>query len=381
MKRFSLALFLSLVGWAAVASAKTPSKKAAAEAQKHYDAGIAAYRAGQYEQAITELEAGYALKPDPDQLYNLGQACRLARKPERALEYYRKYLDEVPDAENKAAVEQRIADVEKELEKKNPPPPPPPEPRPVIETLPAGRGAGDAKPPRGVAEVKAKPGFPTTPYQLGVRIRPLFVTSAMLAPYLDARTSMETFSVGIEFIYHRRTFDVVTSLDFSWLDVHDGNYLGKGNPPDLDTKFTEFRGLSFLSADVSIIGHYPLTRWLELRGGAGLGIGVVFGDVLVTTNWTNCNAGNVNDIAQCHPVGVDLTAPNREEQLAATEAPGQRDTAQTPHRHVASEKPPAMAVVNILMGFRFILHPRVTMQVEGGFRNAAFVGVGAHYLF
>jgi hypothetical protein len=40
-----------------------------------------------------------------------------------------------------------------------------------------------------------------------------------------------------------------------------------------------------------------------------------------------------------------------------------------------------MAVLNIVAGFRFIVHPRVTLQIEGGFRNAAFVGVGSHFLF
>jgi len=355
-------------------SAKAPPHRAA-EARRHYDAGTEAYKAGDYDKAIEEFEAGYQLKPEPQQLYNLGQSCRLAHHPERARDYYQQYLEAMPDAPNRTTVEQRLAEVEKEIEAKNAPPPPP-TPAPAAATAPVEPAAH----PKAAARASASAG-PTTPYQIGVHIRPLFVTEAMLAPYLDQRTSMEGFAIGGEFIYRRPRFDVVTSLDFSWLPVKDGNYLGKGNPPDLDTKFVEFRSLSFLSADVSIIGHNALKPWLEIRYGAGIGVGVVFGDVLVTSNFGGCTAQNASDIAACHPINVDLTSPDRETQLAATEAPGQKDTGGNPHRHSASEKPPAMVVINILAGFRFKIHPRVTLQIEGGFRNSAFVGVGAHYLF
>ncbi len=368
--RSSAALILVLLGFS-FAHAKSAIKKAA-EAKVHTDAATAAYKSGDYDKAIEEFEAAYQINAEPQLLYNLAQASRLAKKPERALEYYHKYLDAVPYAENREVVQTRITEVEKEIAAAKPPPPPDQETPATMRAKPV-----EPTPPGGVAK---DPNAPRTPYALGVHIRPLIVTSDMLAPYLDARTSMESVAVGIEFIYRRRTFDVVTSLDFSWLPVHDGNYLGKGNPVDLDTKYTEFRNLSFLSVDVAIIGHNDLTKWLEIRYGAGLGLGIVFGDVLVTTN-NGCTTATVNDIAACHPLGVDLTSPNKETQLAATEAPGQKDTAQNPHRHSASEKPPAMAVINILAGFRFKLAPRWSIQVEGGFRNSAFVGVGAHYWF
>jgi hypothetical protein len=370
MRSSAALLLVLLVVSPAVAK---PGKKA--EAKLHYDAAITAYKAGDYDKAIEEFELGYAIAPEPQQLYNLAQACRLGKKLEKARDYYHKYLDAVPDATNREVVMTRIQEVEKEIEDaKKPPPPaaaPAPEPAPAPSPTPAPTAAPDLK----------GPFKPRTPYAVGLYIRPAFVTEAMLAPYLDVRTSMESAMVGAQFIYRRRTFDVVTSLDFTYLPVRDGNYLGKGNPPDLDTKYVEFRSLSFLSADVAILGHNNLTRWLEIFYGAGLGIGIVFGDVLVTTNFTGCTAANAADIAACHPLGVDLTSPNREQQLAATEAPGQRDTAQNPHRHSAPEKPPVMGVLNIQAGFRFRLAPRWTLQVEGGFRNAAFVGVGGHYWF
>src|SRR5206468_8022568 len=68
-------------------------------------------------------------------------------------------------------------------------------------------------------------------YQLGARVRGIFATHAMLSPYLaaDTGTSMESYAVGLEFIYRKPKYDIVTSLDFSFLDVHDGNFLGAGH--------------------------------------------------------------------------------------------------------------------------------------------------------
>jgi hypothetical protein len=223
-------------------------------------------------------------------------------------------------------------------------------------------------------------------YQLGARVRGIFVTTAMMSPWLNAGTgtSMESWSVGLEFIYRKPTFDVVTSLDFSWLDVHDGNYLGAGHDPSLDTHYVQFRNLSFVSADVAIIGYHKFLPWLELRYGGGLGIGVVPGDVLLTNNGTQCTQANAKDESQCYPTitgpinGKPTTA--QEAALKASEGGG-TDTAQTPHRHVSGDKPPVMAVVNILVGLRFYPIPRLALTYELGFRNAIFTGIGVHYLF
>jgi hypothetical protein len=369
MPAAAVVLVLFVVFGGAAAHAK-PSKKD--EAKRHYDAASAHYKAAEYDQAIAEFEAGYALDPKPGILFNLGQACRLAREPEKALEYYQKYLAEDPEAPNRAAVEQRIAEVKQEIDAaKAPPPPERSEPPPPERSEP---------PPPPAPPIS--PNEPTTPYQLGVRVRYLFVTASMMAPFLVKATSLNGASVGVEFIYRKPTFDVVTSLDMSFLPVDDGNYLAVNKDPALDTQYTQFRNLSLLSVDVSLIGHHTWQSapWLEFRYGGGLGIGAVLGDILLTHD-SGCTLANAGDIAQCHPIGVDLTAADREAQLKATENGATKDTAGNPHRHVTSDKPPVMGVVNLLLGLRFKLPHKFTADVEVGFRDALFVGGGVHYLF
>src|SRR5687767_4572034 len=135
-------------------------------------------------------------------------------------------------------------------------------------------------------------------YALGLRVRGAFVPRSFFGPYLDAATSLETGSIGIEFIYRKPTYDVVTSLEFMGLNMNRGNWLAKGNPAGLDTHYLEFQNTHFISTDVSIIGHHTFEKvpWLELRGGAGVGLGIVTGEVWVINNGTQCTSGNAENL-------------------------------------------------------------------------------------
>lgn len=268
----------------------------------------------------------------------------------------------------------------------------------LVGTANASAQTAEPTPPGGIAEEPAPPGKPplTTEspppgdvgtHQLGVRARYLFVTKAMLGLYFDANTGtqMNSWSVGMEYVYRKpgKSYDIVTSLDFSMLNVDDGNYLGAGHDPSLDTHYTQFRDLSFISADVSIIGFHKFARWFELRYGGGLGIGYVPGDVLITTNGPQCNAANAKDPTQCYPVS---TGPIVGKPTAAQEGAlqgsmnGQTDTNTTPHRH-PGDKPPVMGVVNLVVGFRFYPTEHLGITVDIGFRDAMFTGLNLHYLF
>ena len=210
--------------------------------------------------------------------------------------------------------------------------------------------------------------------------RYLFVTNLMLKPYLSAATKLSSYAVGAQYIRRFDKFDVVTSVDFSWLELDSGNWLGKGNDAAVDTKYVQFNKLSFLSADVALVGHHAFNNWLELRGGAGLGIGVVFGNVMTTCNSNQvCYKQNASNTSQCYPIApapvgpIKIGQPDTESKLKATEQSSQLDTAQNPHRSKASI-PPVMAVVDIFMALNFRMHRHLSMQVEVGFRDAMFAG-------
>jgi tetratricopeptide (TPR) repeat protein len=89
-----------------------------AQSKALYDEGSRAYKAGDYPRAIELFLAAYDLSHVPAILFNVAQAYRLAGTCDRALEYYRRSLEEEPEAANRAEVEERITEMERCAEEK-----------------------------------------------------------------------------------------------------------------------------------------------------------------------------------------------------------------------------------------------------------------------
>src|SRR5688572_20927887 len=120
-----LAVVVTVAGLLAV----TPAVRAetAAEAGKaHFERGVKQYNLGRFPEAIVEFEQAYDKDPAPILLFNIAQSHRQNGNKERALFFYRRYLEQAPDAPNRADVEQRQKDLvqslqeEKELKQKPP---------------------------------------------------------------------------------------------------------------------------------------------------------------------------------------------------------------------------------------------------------------------
>jgi tetratricopeptide (TPR) repeat protein len=86
------ALIVLAIVVAPVVALAQPSSDIKARAKVHVSAGLAAQQDGRYDEAIAEYQAGYALVPHPEILFNLAQAHRLKGDAPRALAYYRRYL-------------------------------------------------------------------------------------------------------------------------------------------------------------------------------------------------------------------------------------------------------------------------------------------------
>jgi hypothetical protein len=80
----------------AVALALAPVRHSDPTAQDHFDRATEAFDRGDYDLAVTELQAGYALQPDPAALYAWGQAERMRGNCPRAIELYNVFLASDP---------------------------------------------------------------------------------------------------------------------------------------------------------------------------------------------------------------------------------------------------------------------------------------------
>jgi len=110
----ALALLLAVPLGTDAHAAAAASDRAAA--RKHFERGTRLYQEARFEEAAAAFEEAYRLRPNGVVHYNLGQCHEKLGNLEKALDAYRAYLREVPKAEDRATVEQLIANLEARTE-------------------------------------------------------------------------------------------------------------------------------------------------------------------------------------------------------------------------------------------------------------------------
>jgi hypothetical protein len=95
-----IALMLALAG---------PHGQPSADEQRLFAEGAKAFDAGDARGAERAWKEGYALAHDPAFLVRIGEAQEKAGASAEAVESYRRYLREAPDASDRADIEQRIS--------------------------------------------------------------------------------------------------------------------------------------------------------------------------------------------------------------------------------------------------------------------------------
>lgn len=81
-------------------------------ARNHFNAGLAYYEDGRWENAAREFEESYRITRHPDVLYNVAQSYDRLDRHDEAIAAYRGYLEQQPNASDRATVERRIEELE-----------------------------------------------------------------------------------------------------------------------------------------------------------------------------------------------------------------------------------------------------------------------------
>jgi hypothetical protein len=227
---------------------------------------------------------------------------------------------------------------------------------------------------------------PNVSYGVALRLRWVSVPAWMLNLFTKRNVPLSSYSTALELMRRKGEFDFIVSVGYQNMSPGDGNWLGRGHDASIDTDYVQFKGLGFVGIDASFVWHSYLNDWFGLHYGAGLGLGIVTGQMLRTSDGSGCTEGNAGNVAACHPVGV--TCPNgicSDAALASLNPGGSAstDSAATPHRFVDGDVPAALPIVNVLVGMDFRL-PHVRgweAKIEGGFYDAFFLGGGVGYTF
>jgi tetratricopeptide (TPR) repeat protein len=106
-------LLLAAVLCTAVAPAArgAPADARVRAARAHYESGVAHYNLDEFAAALAEFTEAYRTKPDPSFLFNIAQCHRKLGDADAAVDFYHKYLRNLPDAPNRADVERLIAEL------------------------------------------------------------------------------------------------------------------------------------------------------------------------------------------------------------------------------------------------------------------------------
>jgi len=281
------------------------------------------------------------------------------------------------------------------------PPPPPvspasqpgaPMPPPTVDT-PTPAAAPDALPPPSSPQtLVANPNDNMRPtdlsYGVAMRFRWVTVPAWMLNVFTKKNVPLGFRALpgawSLEAFRRKGNFDIAASVGYQAMSPDDGNWLGTGKTASVDTDFVQFRSLGFFNIDISFIWHTMFTDWIGMHYGAGLGVGIVHGEILRTSDF-GCTDGNVGDLTQCHPRNVNCTSTScNETQLQKTAgASADADTADDPHRFSDPNVPSVIPIINAVVGIDFRV-PSLRgweAKIEGGFYDAFFVGGGIAYTF
>ena len=108
---------VAVVAAALIASLPSPAARAASpekerDARAHFQAGETHFKAGEYEEALTDYQAGYDAKPLPGFLVNIGQCQRRLGDLKAARATYQKFVLIAPDSPLVPQVKSMMAEID-----------------------------------------------------------------------------------------------------------------------------------------------------------------------------------------------------------------------------------------------------------------------------
>jgi hypothetical protein len=266
------------------------------------------------------------------------------------------------------------------------PPPSPSSPSPSPTSVPSSSGSEDSTDPGSVSagvpmvDAAAQAGTGAR-YGLGLRMRVTSVPKWLLGLFLAQSVPMTSYTAGLEFFRRSGKFDLVLGVAYQPLSPGDGNWLGKGSDPTIDTDYLQFRGLAAYSVDVAFILHTEFNDYVGMHYGGGIGLGITTGNILRTSAGSPGCANDPGNLALCHPViaGCD-TGPCTEAQLQRSQ--NGTDSPQFPSRFSESRVPSIYPIINLIAGVDVYLPtvPGFAVKLDlGYFFPYFFLGLGAAY--
>ncbi len=199
-------------------------------------------------------------------------------------------------------------------------------------------------------------------YGVAVRLVWVSVPGWLLNQFTKKNVPLSSWGTGIQAFRRKGNFDIALAFNYQNMSPPNGNWLGSSATAATDVSYLQFRSFALYGFDASFIWHAFFTDWFGMHYGAGVGIGIMGGDILRTKALDgNCTAANAGDPNQC--------THNSIASIAST-AP-------------LADVPAAVPILNAVLGvdFRVPTLRGWEARIEGGFYDAFFLGGGVGYTF
>jgi hypothetical protein len=181
----------------------------------------------------------------------------------------------------------------------------------------------------------------------------------------------QNYGLGLDLTRRRGKSELQLGFEYENVSVGSGVWINKGDNvatgDEADYVLSPKQSghtLGWFTFELSFLNHAEITKWLAVRYGAGIGIGVVIGE-LDHYNIICSNATNANPEPGCVPPRFT----------------GQGQYTEGVETQVAYDLPPVFPVINAIVGLQIKPSPRLTINIEGGIRTLPFFGVSSGVCF
>tara|TARA_R110002073_G_scaffold140253_12_gene290977 strand:+ start:43605 stop:44303 length:699 start_codon:yes stop_codon:yes gene_type:complete len=191
-----------------------------------------------------------------------------------------------------------------------------------------------------------------TEFGLGVSARQLRLTRGLAELFTEsAPPGTRTEGYSIDFARRGKDLEFVFGFGYDRLEATNGYYLQTAGDPLVagQVDYITFDNFEVYTIDAALFSYLELHKVLALRYGAGLGVGVVRGEIQRTDQI--CTSENLERDCAADPDGAQ-----------------QRE---------AMDIPPAIPIFLVQVGIQFRPTKAIAINIEAGIRNVPYIGASA----
>ncbi len=217
-------------------------------------------------------------------------------------------------------------------------------------------------------------------YGVGIRLRSVYVPKSVLELFVDrAADGAHNYGYGVDITRRRGDVELVLGIEYEHVNVGEGVWINKGDVVPQDSvdyilsPQSSGNNFGWFTIDFTFFHSATINKYVAFRYGAGLGLGILTGEIDHYNVVCSGPASNSSVDPGCVPpeqaLGGHQNGQGTDEDGHNFSTPVKYDT------------PPVFPVVNAIIGFQLRPTDKLSINIEGGIRTLPFIGTEISYFF